>query len=249
MKKATHYIALLLLFAFVAIASPCNAQEETAATDYDKEIIGGINFNTNAGLVGGIMGRYSIRQHSTLFKILSAEIVNVKHPNETRYQNQSTGNIFIAGKQNYFFVTRLQAGIEKVLFRKASEDGVQVDLLMAGGLSFGLLKPYFIQYNNGSTVTIEAYDPKIHDFNRIEGSAGILTGIEKSKLKPGLNFKTGMSFEFGTFSNGVSGLEAGVGVEIFNETIIILNPLANATSYNKKAFTWLYANIYFGMRR
>ena len=83
-----------------------------------------------------------------LFWHVGLEVSFIKNPKELRYLNPTTNNTYIAYKKNAMFVIRPQIGLEWILFRKAEEDGVQVDFILAGGPSLGFLKPYYIEYQS-----------------------------------------------------------------------------------------------------
>ncbi|MDB5274044.1 MAG: hypothetical protein JWO58_2411 [Chitinophagaceae bacterium] len=242
---------------------------------YKKELTGGINFHTNGGLIGGAMIRYSKKLSRGEFKASSAatpgvggatvlnipsdklfwqvglEVSFIKNPRELRYLNPTTNNTYIAFKKNAMFVIRPQIGLEWVLFRKAEEEGVQVDFILAGGPSLGFLKPYYIEYQYGTTSKFEAYDPNVHtDFNRILGSAGVLMGIDECKVVPGFHIKPALTFEMGKFNGNVTGLEIGTLLEGFTEKMIILQaPDGVGPIKNKQFFSSVYLTIYYGFRR
>ncbi len=217
---------------------------------YDKEVVVGVNFNTNGGLIGGGMLRYSKKISDANFYQFALELNFIKNPKELRYLNITTNNTFIAFKLNDMFVLRPQIGYEHVLFRKAEEDGVQIDLILAGGLSFGFLKPYYIQYLYGTEIKDEAYDPAVHqDFNRIQGSSGAFMGLGESKVVPGLHIKPALSFEMGHMNGNVTGVEIGALLEAFTEKMIILEPYTGLPPIeNKQVFTSVYLTVYFGFR-
>ena len=86
--------------------------------DYNREIIWGINKNSNGGLIGGIMGRFSRSRGENYYETYGLELSNVKHPSESRYVG-AQGQTFIYGKSNYLYAIRLSYGREKLLFKKA----------------------------------------------------------------------------------------------------------------------------------
>jgi hypothetical protein len=239
---------------------------------YDTELIGGINFHSNGGFIGGAMVRYTKRMKggevampnangvgSSLVRLSSEkhfyqiglELSFIKHPKELRYLNTITNSTFVAFKKNNVFVVRPQIGYEYVLFRKAEEEGVQVDFILAEGPSFGFLKPYYIEYLYGLESKFEAYDPSIHnDFNRILGSAGALTGIGESKIVPGFHIKPALSFELGHMNGNVTGIEVGALVEAFTEKMTILVPFTGLPPIeNRQVFSSVFLTVYYGFRR
>ncbi len=226
-----------------------NAQDER---EYSSETVFGVNLNTNGGLIGGLMFRHARETTKGYFNI-GTELVVVKHPNEVRTANSYTGNVFILGKKNYLFALRPHVGYEVILFTKAKEDGIQVDAIFNAGPSIGFVKPYYIQYDDGSNVNIVPYDSEFYDpatkGGGIIGSGGFFHGFDRMKIVPGFHAKAGLSFEFGTFGSGVSGIEAGVLMEGYAKRIELLDISKDYPTYNRWLFSSLYVNIYFGGRR
>jgi hypothetical protein len=266
-----------VIFAFIAsmlCTLPSFAQREGDIL-YNKELIAGINFHTNGGLIGGGMIRYTSKfkrgeyKHSSAstpgvgaatvlnipsdkyFGQVGLELSFIKNPKELRYLNPSTNNTYIAYKKNAMFVLRPQVGLEFVLFRKAEEDGAQVDFMFAAGPSIGFLKPYYIEYQYGTQSKVEAYDPNVHtDPNRILGAASALTGIDECTIVPGFHIKPALSFEMGKFNGNVTGLEIGALLEGFTQKMIILQtPDGAPPIQNKQFFSSVFLTIFYGFRR
>ena len=83
---------------------------------YSKEFIYGINFNTQAGLIGGVSVRSSRVLDDRLLRFWSIEGVMLKNAKEERV-NTVIGGTYIDRKTNYAFVLRPSIGIQRVLFR------------------------------------------------------------------------------------------------------------------------------------
>ena len=237
------YSIIFLSFYFLSL--PCVAQEDF---NYSKEYAGGININTNAGLIGGIMGKYARKIKENQYHYFGLEIVNVKHPKEGKVTNSNTNNAYISYKQNYLFCIRPQYGREFVLFNRAEEEGVQVNAIFAVGPTLGIVKPYFVEYATGidslSGGYITEYLPFDPDINKpIVGSGGIMRGFGLAKFKPGLNFKAALSFTFSTNGANVTGVEAGTLIGAFPSNVILIG-----VSENRAVFTSIFLNIFFGGR-
>jgi hypothetical protein len=236
--------SFLLILILSLFAYPTLAQEEED-DEYRSEIVYGLNFNTNGGIIGGAIFKYSQMVSSNMYQTFGLEIVNVKHPKELRvtYNNSNT---FIAGKQNYLFAVRPQYGRELVLFRKAPDEGVQINALVAVGPTLGVLKPYHILYQYSSTdVRSEPYDPARHTrLEYIVGTGGIFEGFDNISIVPGAHLKAGLSFELSGFRNSVTGFEVGFLMEQYTSRVIIM-PQAT----NRSFFTSGYLNLFFGSKR
>jgi hypothetical protein len=237
----------LLLWALCVLA-PFHAfgQDDDEDDDQGTEFVYGINLNSNAGLIGGVIFRYSQPLSDRMYQHFSVELVNVKHPKEFRFQGG--GNSFIYGKHNYLFALRPQYGRELVLFRKAPEEGVRINVLVAGGPSIGIIKPYFVELSLSTTQTsIVQYDldNPAHDQGQILGSTGLLR-FNGTQLAAGLHAKVGATFVFGNFRSSVTGFEVGALAEVYNRDIPIIK---FSDVPNKQFFSSVYLNLFFGGRK
>lgn len=236
-KKYTGFI--LLVFSF-CLALPSTAQESDTYS-YSREFIWGISKNTNSGLIAGGSIKFSRSIGKDRFRTFGLEIVNVKHPKEIRRVSRTSGNTFILGKTNYLFSIRPQYGREWIVFKKAPQQGVQVNAILAGGPTLGMIMPYYVQYAESPTRTVTipySNDPRIEP-SRIIGSGPFLRGFGESNLTVGLNVKASLAFEFGTFKNDVTGFEAGFQLEAFPNEIEIV-PTANSRRLFPSAFIMLF---------
>ncbi|WP_314034392.1 hypothetical protein [Xanthocytophaga flava] len=241
MKRIIYCIFLICLLPTISWA-----QESDEDDEYQTDFLYGINFNTNGGLIGGLVLRYSTVIDSKMKQTFGLEIVNVKHPKEIRSQSATNGNTYIYGKSNYLFAIRPQYGRELLLFRKAPEEGVRISAIGAIGPSFGIVKPYFIALDDGfGNVTIEQFDPGNirHSQQNILGSAAF-TRLTGTKIAMGIHAKAGLSFEIGGFRSSATGFEVGALVEAYTKKVIIV-PLAE----NRSVFTSIYLNIFFKSKR
>ncbi|WP_347160278.1 hypothetical protein [Pontibacter chitinilyticus] len=240
-------LALILAVA-LGLALPAAAQSNEDES-FHNELSYGINFNSNGGLIGGAFIRSSFFMNERMYQFGEIEVVEVKHPKENRLYSPLTGDFFIAGKQNYLFVVRPHYGRELVLFRKASESGVQVNAVGAIGPSLGFLVPYYIRYNYGGQnlddVRVEQYDPKKHpNMDQIQGNANFLQGLGEAKLNVGAHVKAGLSFEYGRYKESITGIEVGFALEAYPKELVII-PQAD----NSKVYSSVYLNLYYGRRK
>ncbi|CAN5829891.1 hypothetical protein BH24BAC1_BH24BAC1_29940 [soil metagenome] len=237
------------------LSSPAFGQQEDDS--YQRELSYGINFNTNSRLIGGLMVKSTHRLRDKWYQFGVLEIVEIQHPKEQVLFNQETGGTFIKGKQNYLFSVRPQYGREHVLFKKAPESGVQVNALFAGGPTIGLFVPYLINYDygtvNGSPTTLphpaigvrtEQYNPSIHKEENTLGKAGVFRGLSQTNLQLGANVKAAVSFEYGRYREGVTGVETGVVVEMYPGRPVLIPEAKNNVTY-----TSLYLTLYYGRRK
>lgn len=246
-KKLRYFIPMLVGIAFLL---PDVQAQERDLYDYNKEYIWGINKNTNSGLIGGLAGKFGRRIEGEHFQTFGLEIVNVKHPKELRRVSGLSGNTYILGKSNYLFSIRPQYGQEWTIFKKAPQQGVQVNAIFAGGPTIGVVMPYYIQINSrsngaGSVQTVP-YNPANpnHGEGSIIGSGPFLRGIGDSQLNIGANIKAALSFEFGTFKNDVTGFEAGFQLEAFSRKVEIV-----PSAINRSIYPSAFIMLFYGYRK
>ncbi|PWJ39391.1 hypothetical protein [Sediminitomix flava] len=253
MKPILLYLIFCGLF-FIHFQSSAQLKPQPEAEDenYEKEWAIGLNMNTNAGLIGGVNIRWS---RKTLFNRtptgensyhhISLEMVNVKHPKEEQQTSAFTGNSFILRKTNYLFSIRPHFGREWILFRKAKEQGVQVNAIVAGGPSIGIVAPYLIRVASGSGEEEVQYDPEVHtNSNEIRGVGSIFKSLGQSSITAGVSAKASVVFELGSSNRSTSGFEAGTMIEYYPEQIEIM-----AVPDNYQFFTSIFLIFFFGARK
>jgi len=234
---------IVIVAACALLASTAFAQDN-GNYEYSREYIWGINKNTNSGLIGGVVLKFSRAMTDQVFQTYGMELINVKHPKEYRYISQF-GNPFVWAKQNYLYAVRFQYGRDYLIFKKAPQQGVQINASWAAGPTLGIVAPYYIKYATGpSTFTVEPFDPKRHSFGGVLGTGRIFQGLGNSVLRPGANGKVALNFEFGTFKSNVTGFELGVLAEAFTNEIVII-----PTATNRAFFASAFFTLYYGARR
>lgn len=215
--------------------------------EYNSEWIWGLNKNTNGGLIGGFMLRFSRSRGNDFYETFGLELSNVKHPSELRVASQS-GAFFTYGKSHYLYAIRLQYGREKLLFRKANQQGVQISAMASAGPTIGLEAPYYLSIGDGRYEQYEAVPgtnpPTYPSPQRFIGPGKLFQGLGESSVVPGLNTKASVLFEFGTYRSNVAGIEAGVMLEAFTREIIIVPSQPNKSVYSSVFFT-----LYWGTRK
>ncbi|HSI90480.1 MAG TPA: hypothetical protein VK927_05150 [Adhaeribacter sp.] len=251
MRKSCFIFGLLLLFA----GAGASAQD----TGFHNELTYGINFNTNGGIIGGAAIRSSKTIGERWQQFWGLEVVEVKHPKESRYL--APDGVFVLGKTNYLFVFRPEYGREYTFFRKAPESGVEVNGVIGIGPSIGMLAPYYIDYDVNETSLVGGssgaqgvqpdirrvrYDPVTeHSKSQfIIRSAGFLAGIDESDFNFGAHLRTALSFEYGRYQESITGIETGFMLEVYPKKLIML---PEAT--NNQVFTSAYLTLYYGRRR
>ncbi|MDB5234043.1 MAG: hypothetical protein JWR44_1036 [Hymenobacter sp.] len=269
LRLSSRFVALLAAGVLAASAAQAQAPLRSASVpaapsdeqSYSKEFVFGVNFNTQGGLLGGVSVRSTRVLDDRLLRFWSIEGVMLKNAKEER-RNTVIGGSYINQKTNYAFVLRPSVGVQRILFRKAADAGVQVNGLLSAGPSIGLLLPYYITYDrtyartqvpNVATDEIvnEQFDPYKHGFqDAILDHGPLFSGIGDTKVVPGFHLRGGLSFEYGRYRDAVTGVEAGFLVEGFTKRMLILSPsnVAETDNLNRKFFPSVYLTLYFGHR-
>jgi hypothetical protein len=238
------------VFGLLWLVSFCNAQivQEDFAEDeafaYKAELTGGVLFNTNGGIPGGVRVKFAWQRKKkpNQFNNVSLDIVNIRHPKEFRAQSDSGNGFFIYNKTNFLFVVRPNYGREFLLFRKSSEEGIELKLVTSVGPSIGLVKPYYIiASNGGGRTTTVRYEPGVRA-DRILGNS-FFSGFDEMSAVIGANARVSLEFGISAWDIFVTGVEMGLQVESFTKKVVIVS-----YADNKALFTSAFVNFYFGKR-
>ncbi len=163
------------------------------------------------------------------------------------------GRPLVYGKQNVFFQTKFGFGQQYLIGGKSNKNGVAVMAVYGGGLSLGLLKPYYIEKLDPRTNQVidirwqndKSYtDTLFLDQSTQANSAGLFKGLNEIKIRPGVFAKTGLRFDWARFNETITALECGVNVEYYPQEIAIM--VNNGT---RRLFANFYVSLNFGRRR
>lgn len=233
------FFTLLITASFSASAQESGQFNEE---DYTVENVFGINKGTNGGIISGFYFRQSKFVSEGNLTNYGIEIVNIKHVRETK-ETTITGSSFVFGKSNYLIAIRPTYGREKILFKKAPQQGARITGMVAAGPSIGVEVPYFLELNGSRKEQYNPDDPS-HARNFIVGTAGPFRGLGRSKFVLGGHAKASLTFETNAAKKKVFGAEVGVSLDIYARKINILPESANSSS-----FVAGFVAIYFGRRR
>ncbi|WP_332919800.1 hypothetical protein [Persicobacter psychrovividus] len=237
----------IVLFFLVAWAAPTLSNAQELDDDlYLSQFVWGVNKASNSGLIGGFMFRYSKMKNEKTYQSYGLEIVNIKHAKERR-ESTLTGSSYIFGKSNYLYNFRFQYGLERRLFRKAAQQGVQINFLTSIGPSIGLVTPYYIEVaGDDASGNRQQYDPNnpAHQRGSILGPGGIFQGVPESSFAFGGNLKAAMTFEFGGSKKNIAGIEVGALIDVFAQKVIIMPNAENSAFYPN-----VYITFYYGSQR
>jgi len=226
--------------------------EEEQDPAFKKHNIFGIKLASDGYGLSFEKGYYKGPKKALIFQ---AELNEKKHPKEEKSSAGANAigqaNTYIYGKANNFYQFKLGMGQQYVIGGKANKNGVNVSALYAGGVSIGILKPYYVTMQNPSTradehITWQQFTDSISKYGAygFESASGFTYGWNKAEIKPGVHAKLAMRFDYGHFNETVSAIEAGVNAEYYFDEIkqVVLNK-------NKHFFFNGYVTIMFGRRK
>ncbi|MFY0626503.1 MAG: hypothetical protein JXR07_09420 [Reichenbachiella sp.] len=237
MTKYKFYIVIVILLCGTLRV----AAQSDGNYDYTKEFVWGVNKNTNGGLIGGFIFKWSKALDEKKFRTIGFEVMNVKHPKEHQVSNGQ--GQFIFGKSNYLYAIRSQYGRDIILFKKAPQKGVQINFAYAGGLTLGVIAPYYVK--DGEDQKNYPYTPEqFPTYTRIIGTGNLFEGLGESDFTVGLNGKASLIFEMGAFKSNVTGFEIGTLMEVYPRAIELM-PLEE----NRAFFISAFITFFYGKRK
>jgi hypothetical protein len=227
-------------------------QEEEGVIAYRKHSVFGIKLTNDGYGFFYEHGRAQSIKKALLFQLDFAER---KDPKEKKEANIfAPASPFIFGKINYFYPLKLGVQQQILFGNKSNKNGVAVTGNFGGGLSLGLLRPYYLEINdtsNGSRRSIKYESADSTTFSNsgqlqqlFVASSGFTKGWSEIKVKPGAYAKAALRFDYGSYNEVVSALEVGVTGEYYFSKIPLL-----LHSKQKDFFLNVYVALVFGRRR
>ncbi len=209
-------------------------QEEEGNLSFRRHTIFGIQLRTNGYGAFVEIGRRSSQRMTTTY---SLELSEIKERKEEKWQSPENlfNNSYVYGKINNFYQAKLGYGQQYILGQKGNKNGVAVIALLQGGLSAGLLKPYYLQLEDaqGRQRTISYYDDSTAFLNpvRIFGAGGLGKGWGELKFHPGLYTKGGLRFDFGRYNERVQAIELGMSLDYYFKKVPVMAYVKSRSLY------------------
>jgi len=202
-------------------------QEEEGALIYSKQSIFGIQLRTNGYGIFYEIGKLKTRRKTTVYAAELTEIKDAKEEKNPPNGFFSFNNPYVFGKINNFYQLKLGFGQQYLIGQKGNKNGVAVTAVYHGGLSLGLLRPYYLDVEDtigNRTIKFSPEDSSLFlgGRGRILGSAGIGKGWGEMKVRPGAYAKGAIRFDYGRYNELVSGIEIGISIDVYSEKIPIL---------------------------
>ncbi|MBA2249733.1 MAG: hypothetical protein H0W12_06030 [Chitinophagaceae bacterium] len=219
-------------------------QEEEGVISYRKSFsVGGKLINDGYGIFLE-MGRAKSVSKGLLFQLEISERKSSKEEKQSNLYNLSTP--FVFGKQNFFYPIKLGVQQETLIGNKSNKNGVSITANYGGGVTVGLLRPYYVQLeSNSQYIKYESSDSSVFlDPSAISGGPGFSKGWSDVTIKPGLYAKTALRFDYGAYNEMVSAIEVGLSGEFYGSKIPIM-----VHEPQKQFFFSGYVAIIFGKRK
>lgn len=228
-------------------------QEEEGALIYQKQSAFSIKLNTDGYGIAYEHGKYKTIEKTNLWWIDLGERKNLKEEKLTKgstiFPGLAIGNPFVYGKENNFYYFKFGLGTQKLLGGKGNKSGVAVSAIYGGGLTLGMLKPYYVQIQDPNTgqvrdIKYSDNDTLFLDPNVIIGASGFGKGFNEIKYVPGAHAHVALRFDYGRYNEILSAIEVGLNAEYYTQTMPIM-----ALNSPQKFFLNAYVAIVFGKRK
>jgi len=249
----TKYLLLfsLLFLSMVSFAQANKRPVKTKGLIYTREKAMNLSFNSSGFSLGYSKGRLKSYQTTPFWQL---ELGRLKHAKEFKQISDATGvrnaKPYAFGRKNVFFTARLMRGQKRYLTEKAKTKGVAIGWQYMGGVSLGLLKPYYLkiqrQIDPGLpqefAISTEKYSLDNRDVfldtRAIVGAASFWKGIGETKALPGLHARIGVLFDWGAFDETSKSVDAGVMIDVYPKAVPIM-----IDAKNHPFFLNLYINF------
>jgi hypothetical protein len=242
----------LLLALLVLACAPAQAQQtiyDETRVLYRRELLGGLTLHGDGWGINFFHGRHRTARDR---RMIGVEIVSMKHPKEIKsfnpFYEDSRGYFF--GKQNALMLVRPTYGRKHQITDKIRRSGVEVNYVWSIGPSLGLLKPVYLQVGQPDfpyeTISVERYDPRLHDATNIYGRATWFRGVGEMQFLLGAFGRFGFNFEHSGSAAGIKAIEVGATMDAFPAAVPIMAELEGVK--NKQLFFGFYLSLKFGKK-
>lgn len=249
---------LITFFLSILLACPLGAQNvdknEAKEIVYSKEWMTGLKIHTSG--YGLFMSYGKILDRSTK-RLFNFELLEIKHPKQTLVRSiHPSGNAqsYYYGKQNSFYNLNVNYLRERVLAEKGRKGAVFISWRYGGGLTLGLLKPYYLNIATGDSGSEAGMamkyetDGEVNPFflskSRILGSAGFFKALDETKIIPGLTLQTSFVFDWAVYNQFIKAVEVGTSANVYYKRVPIMIGIEDNFIMGN-----LFVKMLFGQRR
>jgi hypothetical protein len=225
------------------------------------ELNGGISFTSTGWGVGLQRLKRNEDAEGELWKGFYVDIAQVHHPKEiksvSKLKNPSSDKgpeflKYVYGKINVFIPVNIGYMVRKNISARLAPNHIRIHGLAGGGLSIGLLKPYFLnlakQQSNGSFASIsekysEANANAFLSDRFIYGYSGFMKGWSEVEIMPGLTSKAALQFEYAMNTKSIFMIEIGGQLNAYLQQVPIM-----VNVKNNAIFPSMYISVIKGAR-
>ena len=223
--------------------------EEEGDLIFNKHSIFGIRLATNGYGISYEKGRFKTPTRTVLYEF---ELNEIHDPKEHHISATSDGINFssvVPYKLNNLYEFKMAIGQQHLLGGKGNKNGVAVTYLYSGGVTVGLLKPYLLDIQNqitGATTrkTFAQMATDTTEGDYITGASGFTVGWDQLSIKPGINAKQAMRFDYGRLNQSITAIECGLTEEYYFSKIPLVYMVPQHTFFFNA-----YVSILFGSRK
>jgi len=183
---------------------------------FNKHNIFGIKVATDGYGISFEKGKFKTPEKTLIYQF---ELNEKKSPKEKRLSAGDFSSV-VAYKLNNFYEFKAAVGQQFLIGGKGNKNGVAVTALYTGGLSLGIIKPYYVNVvDQNNNQTQQTWPQLVNDTSsnsyEISGAAGFFAGWKHVSFKPGINAKTALRFDYGRFNETITAIEVGVTAEFY----------------------------------
>lgn len=239
---------LLSISIFLLIINTLHSQEVKESNFKNNQ------FTYSAGLsTRGMWGetRFRFGQNENKW-VVGFEYNSVQSMRETRikswYMQQRIGSRYIFDKLNRFAVLAPTFGISRDIFPQGYYNKINVRVDASLGPAIGLLRPYYVEVDFGTTlsdVKSVPYDPTNSQiyYERIMGETPFYKYLSPKKGVLGLSIRANTIIDFSRYKKSMNGVQLGLNIDAFPKAVQIM-----ATQKNTAVFVSGCIGMMFGRR-
>lgn len=221
-------------------------QEEEGIVAYKKHTVFGGKLISNGYGAFIEFGRIKTVKKGLLFQLELSEYKSIKEEKRSNFSGSTYSTPYIFGKQNFFYPVKLGVQQQVLFGNKSNKNGVSITGNFGGGLSVGLLRPYYIQLSSSSNyIKYQRADSATFlNPSGIAGGPGLSKGWSDIDVIPGAYIKTALRFDYGTYNEIISALEVGITADFYSKKFPIM-----VDEKQKQFFFGGYFSLLFGRRK
>jgi hypothetical protein len=247
-KAQKHMKEIIFIFSFLLVINLLPAQEVKEPNFKNNQLTGSAGLSTR-----GIWGdaRFRFGENDTKW-VIGLDFATLQSMREVRikswYMQQRIGTRYVYDKMNRFGVLAPTFGISRDIFPQGYYNKINVRVDASLGPAIGLLRPYYLEVDFGTTISevkSVPYDPTnvgIY-YERIMGETPFYKFLSPKKGAFGLSLRANALIDFSRYKKSMNGVQLSLNVDAFPKAIPIM-----ATQKNTAVFVSGCIGFMFGKR-